>query len=143
MCMTMGEIIKKLRLDADMTQEDLGKQLGVQKSAVRKWEKGEVENIKRNTIQDMAKVFKVSPCYLMGWEDAYNPNGRLADEVKLIEKTELEKAVKNYMGTDAVQLLQLFSKLNEQGKAKAIGNLLDLTEIQKYTENEDTDFCSK
>lgn len=135
--MTMGEIIKMLRLQANMTQEELGEKIGVQKSAVRKYEKGEVENIKRSTIKKMADLFNVSPCYLMGWEDAYNPNGRLAKEVSLIEQ------IQNQYGKDAVQLLQNFVELNELGKSKALESVSDLTEIQKYTEKEDADLCSK
>ena len=49
--MEMGEIIKQLRKAHNLTQEELGKRLGVQKSAIAKYEKGRVENIKRSTIQ--------------------------------------------------------------------------------------------
>ena len=65
----MGEIIKMLRVKSKMTQEELGEKLGVQKSAIRKYEKGEVENIKRSSIKKMADLFNVTPSYLMGWED--------------------------------------------------------------------------
>lgn len=72
--MEMGEIIKQLRKAHNLTQEELGKRLGVQKSAIAKYEKGRVENIKRSTIQAMATLFDVSPCYLMGWADVPKPN---------------------------------------------------------------------
>lgn len=67
--MTMGERIKDLRLKNNLTQEELGKSIGVQKSAIRKYEKGDVENIKRTSILKMATIFNVSPSYLMGWDD--------------------------------------------------------------------------
>ena len=35
--MDMGERIKKLRLEKGLTQEELGKIIGVQKSAIRKY----------------------------------------------------------------------------------------------------------
>ena len=38
--MNMGERIKQLRIANGLTQEDLGKYIGVQKSAIRKYEKG-------------------------------------------------------------------------------------------------------
>lgn len=47
----MGERIKYLRESKGMTQEELGEKIGVQKSAIRKYEKGEVENIKRSNIK--------------------------------------------------------------------------------------------
>lgn len=128
--MTMGEIIKKLREDKGMTQEELGEIIGVQKSAIRKYEKGEVENIKRSAIKQMAELFGVSPCFLMGWEDNYNPNGILSREVELIEQ------IQHQYGKEAVLLLQHFCELNSAGKEKAIENVADLTEISKYTENE-------
>lgn len=133
--MTMGEIIKMLRVNAKMTQEELGEKLGVQKSAIRKYEKGEVENIKRSTIKKMADLFNVSPCYIMGWEDAYNPNGKLAKEVSLIEE------IKRQYRKEAVQLLQNFTELNEVGRSKALETISDLTELQKYTEQDSE--CSK
>ena len=70
--MKMGDIIKQLRLQHNMTQEELGKHIGVQKSAIRKYESGLVENMKRTSIQKMADLFNVSPTYLMGLEDNSN-----------------------------------------------------------------------
>lgn len=66
--MEMGEIIKELRIKNDLTMEQLADRLGVGKSAVNKWEKGYVTNIKRPTIKKMAEIFGVSPAYLMGYE---------------------------------------------------------------------------
>lgn len=131
--MTMGDIIKKLRLEANMTQEELGQKIGVQKSAIRKYEKGEVENIKRSTIKTMAELFDVSPCYLMGWEDNYNPGGKLEKEVSLIEQ------IQQQYGKDAVQLLTQFNELNELGRTKVLNDISDLTELPKYTEREKTE----
>lgn len=70
--MKMGDIIRQLRLQRGITQEELGKIIGVQKSAVRKYEKGAVENIKRTSIKKMADFFGVSPTYLMGLEENTN-----------------------------------------------------------------------
>ncbi len=72
--MEMGEIIKQLRKAQNLTQEELGERVGVQKSAIAKYENGRVENIKRSVIQAMATLFDVSPCYLMGWSDTPKPN---------------------------------------------------------------------
>ena len=68
--MNMGERIKQLRIANGLTQEKLGKYLGVQKSAIRKYEKGSVTNIKRTSIETMSKLFNVSPSYLMCIEDS-------------------------------------------------------------------------
>lgn len=67
--MTMAETIRMLRMQRGITQEELGKILGVQKSAVRKYESGMVENIPRSSIKKMADYFNVSPSFLMGWDE--------------------------------------------------------------------------
>ena len=61
-------MIKKLRMQKHWTQEQLGEKLGVQKSAIAKYEKGRVENLKRSTIQKMAEIFNVSPLVFLGYE---------------------------------------------------------------------------
>lgn len=63
--MNMGERIRQLRIANGLTQEELGKYIGVQKAAIRKYEKGEVKNMKRSSIQILSNLFKVSPSYLM------------------------------------------------------------------------------
>ena len=66
---TNGQIIKELRLSRDLTQEQLGDILGVQKSAIAKYENDKVVNLKRETIQKMADFFGVKPSYIMGMHD--------------------------------------------------------------------------
>src|SRR5699024_7311803 len=63
--MTMGERIKTLRIQQGMTQEELGRKVGVQKSAIYKYETGLVVNLKRSTIEKLAQVLGVKPTYLM------------------------------------------------------------------------------
>lgn len=65
---TMGERIKQCRLEKNLTMEELAEKVDVKKSAVNKWEKGLVQNLKRSTILKLAKLFEVSPNWLMGWE---------------------------------------------------------------------------
>lgn len=52
--MEIGSIIKNARLAKGLTQEELGKMVGVQKSAIAKYENGRVVNIKRSTLQKLA-----------------------------------------------------------------------------------------
>ena len=61
--MDVGTIIKTLRNEHHMTQEELGSKLNppVNRQAVNKWETGRVENIKRSHIEQMAVLFGVKP----------------------------------------------------------------------------------
>jgi len=95
--MDMGERIKQLRLANGLTQEELGKYLGVQKSAIRKYEKGAVKNIKRSSIEIMSNLFKVSPSYLMCIDDEETNKKKELTTIPLISeyskdiKTSIEK----------------------------------------------------
>ena len=64
--MTTGEKIKMLRVKKGMSQEELGKKVGVQKAAINKYEKGIVVNLKMSTIAKLADALDVTPVYLMG-----------------------------------------------------------------------------
>ena len=67
--MTVGERIKTLRKEKHLTQAQLGEILGVEKSAVAKWENGRTKNLKRETIQAMALYFGVRPSYIIEGDD--------------------------------------------------------------------------
>lgn len=64
----MGKRIHDKRIENGMTMEELGDLVGVRRSAVNKWEKGQVTNIKRSAIEKMAKTFDCDPVWLMGME---------------------------------------------------------------------------
>ncbi|MCQ2317234.1 MAG: helix-turn-helix domain-containing protein [Bacteroidales bacterium] len=67
--MDIGEKIKQLRTEKDMTLEELGNIVGVGKSTVRKWECGMIANMRRDKIAKIAGALGVTPAYLMGWEE--------------------------------------------------------------------------
>ena len=59
--MDIGAKIKSARLAKGMTQEELGGILGVQKSAIAKYESGRVVNIKRSTLKKISDVLGIPP----------------------------------------------------------------------------------
>ena len=63
--MNIGEKIKAARLAKGMTQEELGMILGVQKSAIAKYESGRVVNIKRSTLKKISDVLNIRPSELI------------------------------------------------------------------------------
>ncbi len=71
--MTLAERLKQLRKEKGLTQEQLGKVIGVQKQAIWKYENGNVTNMKSSTIKTLAEYFNVSPSYLMGYTNVRNP----------------------------------------------------------------------
>ncbi len=65
----MGKILKELRLERGLTQEEVGKIIGVQKAAIQKYEKGDVENMKRSSLIKLSEFYNVPVAYLMGHKE--------------------------------------------------------------------------
>lgn len=66
---TIGDRIRSLRLSKDLTQEEVGKHIGTTKQTLYKYETGIITNIPIDKIDAMARLFDVSPAYLMGWDE--------------------------------------------------------------------------
>lgn len=63
--MNIGEKIRSARLAKNMTQSELGDLLGVQKSAIAKYESGRVVNIKRSTLKKISDILEIRPSELI------------------------------------------------------------------------------
>lgn len=121
--MTAGEIIKKLRIENNYTQQELAEMLGLKLSTMQKYESGAIQNLKLETIREICQIFGISPAILIYPENIIFPNdGRY-------KLTEL------YNGAEMAHLLNVFLKLNRKGREKVIAYMLDLEELAKY-ENE-------
>lgn len=121
-----GERIKYFRNVAGLSQEELGRRVGVQRAAINKYEKGTVENIPLTTIEKMADVLEVSPAYLVGWDNQHASN--LSWEVRVIQGVNL------FYGKDGVDVLENYSKLNPKGKDRANQYLDELSMIYRHGE---------
>lgn len=121
--MDVGKKIKDARQKKGWTQTQLGDSVGVTKSAVMKWEKGIVENIKRSMILKLSDTLDISPLDVLGIE--VPPIKQLSVSDLLSEK---EK-----------KLLDDFNKLNPVGQEKAAESVHDLTEIPRYRADSKTE----
>ena len=72
--MEIGERIKQLRKENDMTLEEVATRIGVSRATVLKYETGSITNIPTERIHQLANLFKVTRPYLMGWTDVRNEN---------------------------------------------------------------------
>ena len=91
--MDIGQKIKEARKRKNMTQEELGNIVGVQKSAIAKYESGRVVNIKRSTLQKIASALNIRPSELV-FEDS--PKESASFHVKIISDLELMSTLKDY-----------------------------------------------
>lgn len=82
--MNLGERIKERREHKGLTLEEVGEYVGVTKSTVRKWETGDIENMKRDKIAKLAEVLSVSPLYVMGMIETYNMKDTIGNPIPLL-----------------------------------------------------------
>ena len=105
--MTIGERIKKLRLENDYTLDELAERLGTSRQTIFKYENNIVTNIPSDKIEKLAFVFKVNPAYIMGWlDDDDHPLGNYYENVKhLKDKPELLELYESMIENDNVAIL--------------------------------------
>lgn len=81
--MEIGDIMRTRRQELGLTLEDVGNFVGVGKSTVRKWERGDIENMKRDKINLLSQVLKLSPLTFITGEVAYG----MPDNIVPLPKT--------------------------------------------------------
>lgn len=91
--MTLGERVKKLRLDLRLSQQQLAERMGYSSgSSINKIETG--RPVTQKIIVRLADALHTTPAYLMGWEDkppvTIEINQRWVDEVGSVEFTDEE-----------------------------------------------------
>lgn len=104
--MEFKDILKQERLKRGYTQEELGKRVGLKKSAIHKYENGLVVNPGRSLIFKFAQALGVSPAYLLGIEDEPKDNEK--------------------------ELLASFRRLNKDGQTKVLEYAHDLAGLPQY-----------
>ena len=92
--MDIGKLIKDARLAKGMTQEELGNLVGVQKSAIAKYENGRVVNIKRSTLQRLAKVLGLKGSDLI---IESNPNEAASLSAMVLSDSDLREVIELYI----------------------------------------------
>ena len=91
--MELGLKIKKARIEKGLTQQELGDIVGVQKSAIAKYENGRVVNIKRSTMQKIASALNIRPSELIFEQ---SPEDTADLHVKILTDFELMDVLKYY-----------------------------------------------
>ena len=67
--LTIGERIRRRRKQLGLSVDDIAKKLGKDRATIYRYESSEIENLPLNVLEPLAKVLRVSPGYLMGWEN--------------------------------------------------------------------------
>jgi transcriptional regulator with XRE-family HTH domain len=92
--MDIGKLIKDARIEKGLTQEELGALVGVQKSAIAKYENGRVVNIKRSTLQKLAKSLDLKGSDLI---IESNPKEAASLSARVLTDSDLREVVDLYL----------------------------------------------
>lgn len=118
----LGNTLKSLRTNKGLTQSEFSKAIGISRSVI-----GMIETTNRGTSQNnlrkIADFFNVSIDYLLN-DDIKNEN-----TIKFPEEIDLHE----------IRLKKEFKKLNLKGKEEAIKRIKELSELNKYQNNEFAD----
>lgn len=110
--------MKKLRKEKGLTQEELGKLLNVQDSAVAKYENGKIA-ITASTLVKLSEIFNVSVDYLLGLSNCRKLDTTIPAMPTDWSKQEVEKII------DVFQL-------DSEDKEMAVGIIEMLLKKDKY-----------
>lgn len=127
--MTVGERIRKTRIEAKMTQKQLGELCGMADSAIRKYESGRITP-KAETLERIANALDVSVAYLQGIE-LFTPS----QIVEALANGDFRK-VENMAGLQPGTILPIPSDLMAEFEAKLDGQCFspdyDLNKIRRF-----------
>ena len=90
--MNVGERIKQRRKDLKMSADELATSVGVSRSTIFRYEKGDIEKVGPDVLKKIADKLNVSPADLMGWDDT--PVQELKIPTSPLVQKITEKAVK-------------------------------------------------
>ena len=73
--MSVGNRIRQRRLELGLSGEEVGKMLGVNKTTVYRYEKGEIDKMPIEVVEKLSVALRTTPDVIMGWNtDASTPN---------------------------------------------------------------------
>ncbi|MGM0410523.1 MAG: helix-turn-helix domain-containing protein [Bacillota bacterium] len=127
--MEIGKIIKKLRKENNMTQEDLAKKIGITRGAVGLYERGE-RKIDYKTINKLADIFGVSSDYLLGRVDNEEPVKTISNAIS--DNPELYKFWKELSQRKDLQLLFKQTKDLSSKDIKTIIRIIKAIEDEEF-----------
>lgn len=85
--MSIGNRIKQLRTDMNMSQVEFASAIGVSKQTLYKYENDLITNIPSDKIELAANICGVSPAYIMGWDIQDTSEITISSEEKILIDT--------------------------------------------------------
>lgn len=129
---SVGRRLKKLRLEQELTLDDVSKKVGVTKATINKYESGIVKTIKRDIVEKLAAALNTSPEYIMGWTDnsarvnsVHTNNGVIGHNTGTLINN-LERT----LSKEELELLRIYNSLDVKGRIELLTTAMRLEEAQ-------------
>ncbi len=96
--MTVGKRIKQRRKSMKMSADQLAERVGVSRSTIFRYEKGDIEKVGPDVLKGIAKVLNTTPSFLMGWDDIQESKSKDLEIISIYNelKTPRQKKVLTY-----------------------------------------------
>ena len=65
----IGKLIHDRRIDMDLTMKELAERVRVSEATISRWESGEIKNMRRDAVANLAKALQINPKVLMNWNE--------------------------------------------------------------------------
>lgn len=112
--MTVGERMKARRKSLGISADKVAEALGVSRSTVFRYEKGDIEKVPSEQLEPIAYVLNTSVGYLMGWVE--DPDWSAPDNfTALINEDDIAGLLKENRKRNGYSVEQVAEKLRERG----------------------------
>jgi repressor LexA len=139
------------RMELNMTMEELGQKIGVQRSAVNKYEKGQIKNVSFDMFMKLSQALQIAPGYLMDIEGV-GPNGPIdegeseniryiADAPAQLDEMQAQVQVKTYLdmenfkessvGDQIKVILEIWQNAKPEAKRMITPVLVELNKLEE------------
>lgn len=99
--------IKELRKKSGLTMRQLADAVNVSEATISRWESGNIPNMRRDKIYDLAKALHTTPAYLMGWDEHSDTVQQTDTDKESEELIILNRAVKKMTPEKQKKLLEM------------------------------------
>lgn len=111
-----GERMKKRRKQLGMSADELAEKLGVSRSTIFRYEKGDIDKVPAEYAKTLADALCTSPAYLLGWEEGLDTDTDfLASMMKNEALIEHVKLLMNLKDSDRKSVFDMIEFLYKKG----------------------------
>ncbi len=134
--------LRELRNSRKLSQQELADKLGISKSSVNMYERGEREP-GLDTLEAIADYFNVDMDYLTGKTAEIKTFNDIFNTEKPAKESKVYRIISECFGEQTAELVHLFNSFNEEGKEKLLDFADDMMCSGKYKKDSQNEVVSE